>query len=365
MSTAPGGRDGRRLDVSRFEAAVLLAFLLVLLAVVLWSFSLVAPAKAAVPQRARGGHVGVVVAVDGRGYTTLELAAQRSKRAPLFTHPIRKGSVGRQVLAFKWLAAGHKPSVYHAKIRFPVTPGDQCGKKCVQEILDLRWQLGEPVAYQKHCPDRTGKQPTFGRNLYLIVTGRKPRPACWVGRSSQRIAAVRRQRASQATPCAKRIIRFALHELALGVHEIPDRSNDGPRIRYYQEVTGAYGCPGAHYECPSGQWCASFVQRDFVDSGVGPIANRSAFVFYIVDWAHAHGWLRASPAVGAEVAFMRNFGHTGIVVGVSRTTFTTVEGNSGNAVRMHVYPLGYQQTVFIYPPCLNTIPHGITTRGPH
>ena len=61
--------------------------------------------------------------------------------------------------------------------------------------------------------------------------------------------------------------------------------------------------------------------------------------------------MHASPKVGSVVAFLTWQGHMGIVTGVSRSGFTTVEGNSSNGVRRHWYPRGYRSTVFIWVPC--------------
>lgn len=275
-------------------------------------------------------------------------AAAAAKRAPLFSHPVHRGSSGKQVRAFKWIAAGHKPSVY-GKIHFHLPNTKECGRECAKVILGIRWQLGEPVAYTKWCPDRTGKQATFGRRLYLILTGQKPRPVCWIGRAAQRLKVIATQRAGRAPPCAQRVVVAAKHELALGVQEQPpgSHSNTGTRVRYYQRhtVLGRQGFTGF-------PWCVAFAQTIYVEAGIGEIADGTAGVKYAYAWAQRRGWMRARPVVGAWVSFLRGDGHQGVVTWVSRTFFGTIEGNTSDAVRAHVYRIGQALTVFIAPPCV-------------
>lgn len=126
----------------------------------------------------------------------------------------------------------------------------------------------------------------------------------------------------------KSLVKTAVSQI--GVHEVPMGSNTGPTVRIYQSVTGAYGAP----------WCASFVQWCLTRVGGGPIANRSAGVFYITDYARRRGWLVSRPKPGDLVAFLNGTGHIGIVRTLTKTGYTTVEGNAGNQVESNSYRFG-------------------------
>jgi hypothetical protein len=117
---------------------------------------------------------------------------------------------------------------------------------------------------------------------------------------------------------------LSLYRGELGVREDPLGSNRGPRVRQYQASTGAYGAA----------WCVSFLQFGLWKLGVPRIANRSAGVFYCVDWARKNGCLRYSPKPGYLAAYMWAAGHIGIVEELSTGGgFTAIEGNASNMVR--------------------------------
>jgi hypothetical protein len=117
---------------------------------------------------------------------------------------------------------------------------------------------------------------------------------------------------------------LSTYRAELGVREVPLGSNRGPRVRQYQASTGAYGAA----------WCVSFLQWGLQKNGVPRIANRSAGVFYCVDWARKNGYLRYSPKPGYLAAYMWSAGHIGIVEDVSvGGGFRAIEGNASNSVR--------------------------------
>ena len=134
------------------------------------------------------------------------------------------------------------------------------------------------------------------------------------------------------------VVRAA--EAQLGVSESPRGSNDGVSVRKFQAVTGAYRAA----------WCASFAQYCLVQAGAGPIANRSAGVYYIVDYARKHGWIVSRPRPGDLVCFIRGSGHMGIVRRVTRDGFSTVEGNAANSVLARSYNGFGAPNVFIRVP---------------
>lgn len=104
-------------------------------------------------------------------------------------------------------------------------------------------------------------------------------------------------------------------------------TNWGPRIALYQKVTRAYRAA----------WCASFVQYCLQDAGVGPIADRTAGVWYLWDYARKHGWATVTPRPGciAILPGLNRSGHTGLVESVDGRTVRTIEGNSGDTVTKH------------------------------
>jgi hypothetical protein len=117
---------------------------------------------------------------------------------------------------------------------------------------------------------------------------------------------------------------LATYRAELGVREVPYGSNRGPRVRQYQSSTGAYNAA----------WCVSFLQWGLQKNGVARIANRSAGVFYCVDWARKNGLLRYSPKPGYLACYMWSQGHIGIVEDVSvGGGFMAIEGNASNSVR--------------------------------
>jgi hypothetical protein len=77
------------------------------------------------------------------------------------------------------------------------------------------------------------------------------------------------------------------------------------------------------------------------------IADRSAGVFYIKDWAWRHGLIHAIPKPTDLVAFVDGSGHIGMVETIARTGFWSLEGNEGNAVRRVWHPFRSQPMVFI------------------
>jgi hypothetical protein len=113
-------------------------------------------------------------------------------------------------------------------------------------------------------------------------------------------------------------------EQILGVHEIPDGSNDGPGVRKIQSATGAYRAP----------WCVSTVQYVWTEAGLGIWADGTAGAYYLASYAQQHGATIPKPVAGCAVVYHIGQGHAGTVVQVNRNgTFYAIEGNEGNAVR--------------------------------
>lgn len=138
-----------------------------------------------------------------------------------------------------------------------------------------------------------------------------------------------------AGPTGRRIAELATAEL--GVREEPPGSNDGARIAEYRTATAGSGV---------GPWCAYFTS--WVAQGAGvPIGPEGAGMGYVPDvrrWAAETGRLippgTARPQAGDLVIFDRGGvpGHIGVVTGVRPDgSFTTVEGNSSDAVSARSY----------------------------
>ena len=121
-----------------------------------------------------------------------------------------------------------------------------------------------------------------------------------------------------------RVVALARAELARNVHEMPDGSNESPRIaRYRSAVRWAPG-PLA--------WCGYFVSwvaRD-VGAPIGAGGHGIGLVSEIRHWAIRTGRWRTTPHRGNLVVF--RFGHVGIVERVAGYTVVTIEGNHSNRV---------------------------------
>jgi hypothetical protein len=254
----------------------------------------------------------------------LEMLPASASAAP----PLHGGDRGQRVKNLQWLLSGHKPSVYWRTVRtYDGAVDGIFGPQTAAAVRGAKWRLG----YPKHAVNARA-----GRQLFEFLLGKRARPLGWIGVASKRVHAG----IGKPLSCAARAVAIARSQL--GVHEVPDGSNDGPRVRMYQRVTGAFLAP----------WCASFVQWVYVRAGIGMLrAQFPAHVFTIVRWAHEHAMVHALPRKGAAVAFLRSLGHIGIVERVTKTGFYTIEGNTSNGVYRRWYPTGYQHTVFIYPPC--------------
>src|SRR5436190_2529896 len=136
-------------------------------------------------------------------------------------------------------------------------------------------------------------------------------------------AGSQRQRASAAV--AHRIVHLSQAELAKGVREVPDGSNNSRAIARYRTAT-----VGAMRGAP---WCAYFTSYIAKRAGVplGWHGEGMGYVPYIRDWAHKTGRWRGTPKPGYLITFPQ---HVGVVEHVySNHTLTSIEGNAGNAVR--------------------------------
>lgn len=246
--------------------------------------------------------------------------------------PLHAGSCGQHVADLQWLLHGGKPYVFHqVKPTFKGKPNGSYGAHTKHDVLVVKYRIGYPKLGQ--CGAKTTLiRDTTTRYFFYLLEGKAKRPTCWVALAAQRVKGTVR---TGATSNALRI--QALEVSQLGIHEIPDGSNDGPRISYaaggfgpYQGSTGAYGAA----------WCASFADWALIQiTGHGFGSANNAYVPTIADWAQRNNLLAATPRVGSFVVFLSanlqlvNAFHIGYVVRVTATGVQTVEGNEGNAVR--------------------------------
>lgn len=238
------------------------------------------------------------------------------------------GSRGKPVKNLQWLLKGHRPSHYR---RFKPYKGRINGK--------FRKSTGKAVRRMKYRIGYPKKLLNMQAGPYFvdILLGKHKRPVSYLARE------VRRTRYIHLHPpklsvCQQRIVRIANSQV--GIREVPMGSNSGYFVHIYQSATGAYNAP----------WCASFAQWVLKKAGKGPIANRSASVFYIQWWARSRGLLRGVPKVGTLALFLESAGHMGIVTAVGKTGFTTVDGNWSDQVSRVFHPYYRSNVVFVYLP---------------
>lgn len=133
----------------------------------------------------------------------------------------------------------------------------------------------------------------------------------------------------------------------LGIHEVPDGSNNGPGVHMIQSSTGAFGEP----------WCVSTVQ--FVWEKVFGVflADRTANAYYLADWGLKHALTIPVPLRGCPVVYHLGDGHAGIVSDVGLNgSFHAIEGNEANAVRWVQRNLHQVRCTFLLPHDLLKVP---------
>lgn len=132
----------------------------------------------------------------------------------------------------------------------------------------------------------------------------------------------------------ERALRVAVAEL--GVREIPDGSNSGPRVRQYQAATWL---PGTGWP-----WCAAFVNWAYRQAGY-VLPDRSAGAWDLVDRAVRNGWAVTVPPSGVRpgdiVAWRTGSGHVSLAERYDPATglLHTVDGNVSNMVARRARPV--------------------------
>jgi len=262
------------------------------------------------------------------------------------TFPLHAGSNGQRVQDLQWLLGGHRPYVFtQVKPTFKFKPNGAYGARTKSAVIAMKYRVGYPKLGQ--CGSKTTLlRDTTTRYFFAILEGKALRPRCWVALAAQRVKGLVRV---GATDTALKI--QALEVLQLGVQEVPDGSNRGPRISFtangfgpYQGSTGAYGAA----------WCASFAQWALKSvTGHTMPAPLPAYVPSIAAWAQAHNYLAAKPKVGAFVIFLSpdlqlvNAFHIGYIVRVTASGVQTVEGNYADGVHEVWRPFDANPMVYV------------------
>lgn len=245
---------------------------------------------------------------------------------------LHTGMRGQRVGALQWLLTGHPPSRFLGVRTYRGRVDGVYGRQTALAVWNMKWRLGYPRGRIDYAA---------GAQLFNFLLGKRARTLQMISIAAVRAKRLIQQRTAATSP-QRRLL--ALERSQVGVHEIPDGSNRGPWISYpvagvpsYQSSTGAYAAP----------WCASFQQWTLLRVLGHAIADRSAGVFYIKDWAWRHGLVHAIPKPTDLVAFVDGSGHIGMVETIARTGFWSLEGNEGNAVRRVWHPFRSQPMVFI------------------
>lgn len=240
---------------------------------------------------------------------------------------LRAGDHGPRVRNLQWLLGGHAPSHYRRFHPYVGRPTGHYDTKTGIATKKMKFRLG----YPKKLLNRAA-----GPSLFNYLLGHTARPARYRYLGAKRTKYIRTHQ-PKLTLCQRNIIKIANSQV--GVREVPYGSNSGYFVHIYQSVTGAYNAP----------WCASFAQWVLYRAHAGPIASRSASVYYIASWARSHGYLHSSPRPGTLVLFLSSQGHMGVVTAVGRGGFTSVEGNYSNQVS-RVSHFSTFNTGFVYLP---------------
>lgn len=263
--------------------------------------------------------------------------------------PLHAGSCGQHVAALQWLLGGHKPYVFRqVKPTFKGKPNGSYGARTKSAVLSMKFRIGYPA--KGECAAKTSLlRDTTSRYFFYILEGKAKRPTCWVALAAERVKGAVRPGPTKTAVAIKKL------ELSqLGVHEIPDGSNRGPRISYTSGGYGPYqGSTGAYGEA----WCASYAQWALRSvTGHTIPAALPAYVPSIAAWAQHRNLLAAKPRVGSFVVFLSgnlrlvNAFHIGYVIKVTAAGVETVEGNEGNAVREVWRPYTSNHMVYVNVP---------------
>lgn len=240
------------------------------------------------------------------------------------------GSRGQRVRNLQWLLSGHAPSAFRSVKTYRGRIDGVYGRRTALAVWNMKYRLGYPIG---------NVNKVAGFQLVQLLMHRQTRPIQWIAVAAKRQARVAHPvYKSQVSACQRRVVAAA--ESQVGVRETPWGSNSGLSVSRFQAVTGAYRAP----------WCVSFAQWSLHQAGAGPIADHTAGVFYMREWAYRRGLLRSKPEPGTIVLFLWSSGHAGVVVHVTQTGYDTVEGNYSNSVARVHHSFTRSAIAFVYVP---------------
>lgn len=250
-------------------------------------------------------------------------------------YPLHPGSAGPRVAALQWLLGGHRPNVFtKVKGTYKGKPSGYFGANTSKAVYAYKYRIGYPTRYL------TAKRKYQAGNYFIeLLLGKRHRTKEMVALAARRVSGLVEPGVS---PMALKLRLLAVSQL--GVTESPWGCNCGPHISYSVNRYPAYeASTGAYYAA----WCASWIQWLLWQSGYGRIADNSAGVLYIENWAQRHGYLSAKPHVGSLVAYLDDGGHIGMVMKVTASGYSEASGNSDNRVQETWHPWNYRLRVFI------------------
>lgn len=119
---------------------------------------------------------------------------------------------------------------------------------------------------------------------------------------------------------ATKIIDLA--KTQVGYHEGRNAAGWDNVQKYSEEVPGLAWSDGQ-------PWCATFISWLALKSGNAAFYPRTASVQTAHDWFKTRGQLDTTPRVGDQFILNTNE-HTGLVIAVTPSTISTIEGNTNN-----------------------------------
>lgn len=172
----------------------------------------------------------------------------------------------------------------------------------------------------------TSRMPARAQRVLL---GQAKRTTAEIARAKMRAGSVKHEERHGEN---MRVAALAVAEAEIGVKEQPRNSNDGPRVREYQAVTGAYRAP----------WCASFVAWCFKRVGRNLRGFNTAYCpSYVASARASKNGLWVVKAADAKPGDLVLFDwqqngesdHIGILASEvsARGAFTAIEGNTSTS----------------------------------
>lgn len=272
--------------------------------------------------------------------------------------PLHPGSCGQSVKDLQWLLGGHRPNVFReVKPTFKWAPNGAYGARTKSAVTAYKYRIGYPQKGQCGSPINMVSADSTGPQFFSILEGKTKRFACWVSLAASRLKAIIAAEPSKIALDVRSIMVGWLGISETYYSRAPHYFNVGPCI---SSSCTWRGKSQVALQSSTGQfnvaWCVSTVQEAFKEAGYGTFAERTAGVYFAVDYYAARNLVFAKAKMGSLVAFITydryghraaGTGHMGFVVKVEANSFTYVAGNDSNGVREHTISFGSRPYVFI------------------